>query len=212
MSRNTPHFSRPSQGRSNRSRLDDKWKKPRGTGNKKRKKFKQTGAIPSTGYSRDRVDRFKHPCGLREVIVYTVNDLQGLKDVAVRISSNVGLRKRIEIEKNAKKLNLKLLVNKSEVHVKKLENDKKVATKRNSERQAKAKKKDKKIEKPEPKTETKTEKKIDTAETKADVKTEAKTEMKTETKTEAKPETKTEAKTETKPEKKESNIKEVKKE
>jgi large subunit ribosomal protein L32e len=101
--------------------LKNKWKKPRGTGNKQRQKLKQTWPIPSTGYSRDKSERYKHPSGLKEVLVSTVKALAPLKDVAVRISSKVGLKKRIEIEKEAEKKGLKILNKNSNVKLSKLE-------------------------------------------------------------------------------------------
>lgn len=128
MSRHTPHFKRQSVGRSNRSRLDDKWRKPRGTGNKQRQKLKQTWPIVSIGYSRKKTDRGKHPSGLMEVLVHNLSDLKKLKDVkniAIRIASSVGLKKRLAIEKEAESRDIKVLNKTSEEKLEKLKSKQK---------------------------------------------------------------------------------------
>ncbi|MEM3947936.1 MAG: eL32 family ribosomal protein, partial [Metallosphaera sp.] len=56
--------------------------------------------------------RYLHPSGLREVVVNNVGDLEKLKDVRqtviVRISSSVGLRKRLDIIKRANEIGLRV--------------------------------------------------------------------------------------------------------
>ncbi|MCD6227594.1 hypothetical protein J7J90_03820 [Candidatus Micrarchaeota archaeon] len=140
MSRHTPHFKRPNLGRSKRSRLDDKWKRPRGVGNKQRQKLKQTWPIVSIGYSRKRSERGKHPSGLKEVIVSSVNELKGLKDVIVRIAGSVGIKKRLEIEKRATENKLKIANKTGERKLKTL-NDKKAVKASKMKKKEKIKKK-----------------------------------------------------------------------
>jgi len=89
-------------------RVKDRWRKPRGTHNKKRMKFAWTGAIPGIGYRNPAAVRDLHPNGHKEVLVHNVNDLEGLKDATVRIASAVGARKRKLIEEKAKSMKLKV--------------------------------------------------------------------------------------------------------
>ncbi len=104
-----PRFKRPNVGRSKRSRLDDKWKKPRGQGNKQRKKLNQAGKWPTIGYKNPEELRGVHPCGLREVLVNNVDDLTNLEKVAIRVAAKVGKRKKIQIIEKAKEKGLKIL-------------------------------------------------------------------------------------------------------
>jgi len=86
-----------------------RWRKPRGTHNKKRMKQKWTGASPHIGYRNPLALRGMHPAGLREVLVHNVQGLEGLKGVVVRIGSGVGARKKKLMEEKAKALNLRIL-------------------------------------------------------------------------------------------------------
>lgn len=86
-----------------------RWRKPRGTHNKKRMKMEFAGAHPTIGYRNPAEIRGLHPSGLAEVLVHTPAQLDGLSDVAVRIGSSVGARKRTEIEKKAGSLGLKVV-------------------------------------------------------------------------------------------------------
>lgn len=86
-----------------------KWRRPRGRHSKLRRHVKGKGFLPNPGYGK--ANRGLHPCGLREVLVHTVSELKGLdpKQVAVRIAKSVGMKKRIEIQKKAQELKLKIL-------------------------------------------------------------------------------------------------------
>jgi len=86
-----------------------RWRKPRGTHNKKRIGFKWTGASPRIGYRNPADVRGFHPGGKREVLICNVKELDGLKDVFVRIASSVGARKRQALESKAKSMNLTVL-------------------------------------------------------------------------------------------------------
>jgi len=105
-----PRFKRANVGRPDRRRLKDKWRKPRGEDNKQREHRVDRGALPSSGYRTPRAVRGYHPCGLREVLVRNVRDLEKVGDgYAVRIASTVGRKKREEILAKAKEMNLKVL-------------------------------------------------------------------------------------------------------
>jgi ribosomal protein L32E len=105
--KNKPKFNVPNLGffKSVKAR----WRKPRGTHNKKRMKFKFFGASPKIGYRNPPSMRDKHPSGMDEVLVNNVNDLENLKNVVLRIASQVGGRKRKIIEEKAKAMNLKVV-------------------------------------------------------------------------------------------------------
>ncbi len=91
-----------------KKRVKSRWRKPRGTHNKKRMGKEFTGASPSIGYGTPASIRGKRN-GMEEVLVCNVSELEGLKDVLLRISAKVGKRKRLEIAKKAKALSLKIV-------------------------------------------------------------------------------------------------------
>lgn len=86
-----------------------RWRKPRGTHNKKRMRFKWTGASPRVGYRNPKEVRGLHSSGRKEVLVSNSAELQGLKDVLVRIAATVGARKRKLIADKAKTMNLRIV-------------------------------------------------------------------------------------------------------
>lgn len=105
-----PKFFRQNYGRSDRKRISDSWRKPRGVDNKKRIKLKSAGALPEVGWRNPRALRHIHPCGLKEKLVSNIDELKGVeKGVAVRIASGVGRKKRMEIVGKAKEMGLKVL-------------------------------------------------------------------------------------------------------
>jgi large subunit ribosomal protein L32e len=105
--KNKPKFNVPNLGffRSVKAR----WRKPRGTHNKKRMKMKWCGASPHIGYRNAVEMRGMHPGGLREVLVHNIMELEPLKNVLVRIASGVGARKKQLLEAKAKAMNLRVL-------------------------------------------------------------------------------------------------------
>lgn len=86
-----------------------RWRRPRGTHNRKRMKQKWTGASPHIGYRNALAIRGVHPAGLREVLAHNVQELDGLKNVVVRIAGGVGARKRKAMEEKAKAMSLRIL-------------------------------------------------------------------------------------------------------
>lgn len=102
-----PKFNVPNLGffKSVKSR----WRRPRGTHNKKRMKFKFMGALPKVGYRNPVGMRNIHPGGMKEVLVSNPKELEGLKDVLVRVAAKVGAMKRRMIAEKAKALKLRIV-------------------------------------------------------------------------------------------------------
>ena len=107
--RKKPKFKR--QDSSSYKRIKDTWRRPKGTHSKQRKKMKGKGIRPSPGYGSPKNIKGLHPSGFREVLVFNLNDLNGLDtNVHVcRIGSSVGRKKRFEIMKKATESKLKIL-------------------------------------------------------------------------------------------------------
>jgi large subunit ribosomal protein L32e len=94
-----------------KSQLSDSWRKPRGQHNKQREQKKAKGNLPKPGFGSPIAVRGMHPSGFYEVLVFSADDLDGLnaKTHAVRISANVGNRKRSGIQEKALSAGLKVL-------------------------------------------------------------------------------------------------------
>ncbi|MFH0885139.1 MAG: eL32 family ribosomal protein [Candidatus Micrarchaeota archaeon] len=90
-----------------------RWRKPRGTHNKKRMKFKFMGALPKIGYKNELTVRGLHSSGKTEVLVSNLAELDALKEVevVVRLASALGGKKRKQLEERAKALKLVVLNN-----------------------------------------------------------------------------------------------------
>ena len=105
-----PKFFRQNYGRTDRKRISEGWKRPRGHDNKKRAKHSSAGAEPNIGWRNALVVRGMHPTGLREVLVFNVRDVEKVqRGNAVRIAAGVGRMKRAGIIAKARELNLKIL-------------------------------------------------------------------------------------------------------
>jgi len=92
-------------------RLKKKWRKPRGTQSKTRKEKSGKPEMPKVGRKVSRAWRGKHPSGKYEFFVRNLHDLKRVNDKteAIRISAAVGEKKKEEIVKKAKEMNLKIL-------------------------------------------------------------------------------------------------------
>lgn len=99
-----PSFVR--QNRSQKKRVGDSWRKPRGIDNKLRMQWKSAGAIPRVGYRSARKTRGLHPCGKKEVLVSNERDLLRVKDEVVRFASALGKKKYEALKRKALELKL----------------------------------------------------------------------------------------------------------
>ncbi len=107
--RKKPNFRRQNAGIL--VRIGEKWRKPRGVSSKLRRHKNRRGKLPNPGYSSPLAVKFLHPCGLSEVLVSNINDLDSIdvKTQCARIAAKVGNKKRIEIQKKAEELKIKVL-------------------------------------------------------------------------------------------------------
>ena len=102
------HFGKRSVRRKSKAKWD-KWRVPRGADFKLKK---EDGKAPSTGYRTSKALRYLHPSGYREVLIHNTKELEmlaGRANVAARIASTVGRKKRGEIIKKADEIGIKIL-------------------------------------------------------------------------------------------------------
>lgn len=92
-------------------RVKDSWRKARGIDSKTRKKKKSGVKSPSTGYRGPKKVRGLHPSGFKEVRIFTINDLEDLnkREHVIKISSKIGLKKRMILVEEARNRGLKVL-------------------------------------------------------------------------------------------------------
>jgi large subunit ribosomal protein L32e len=92
-------------------RIQKNWRKPDGISSKMRTNLKYRPSMVRVGFRGPKETRGLHPSGFEEVIVNNVTDLEGIdpKTQAARISSTVGTKKRMSIEKKAEELEVRIL-------------------------------------------------------------------------------------------------------
>ncbi len=107
--RKKPNFLK--QGANYLKRIKKRWRKPRGSDSKLRKKEKSKGAWPKTGYRAPREKRYLHPSGFEEILIQNINDLNKInpEKQAGRVSGKIGKRKKKIILEKAKELKIKIL-------------------------------------------------------------------------------------------------------
>ncbi|OYT29979.1 50S ribosomal protein L32e [Thermoplasmatales archaeon ex4572_165] len=109
LKKRTPHFYREEWFRY--KKLGKSWRRPDGISSKMRRNFKYRPNRVRVGYRGPKKTRGLHPSGFQEIMVYNTNDLEAIdpKTQAARIGGAVGTRKRIEIEKKASELDIRIL-------------------------------------------------------------------------------------------------------
>jgi large subunit ribosomal protein L32e len=105
--KNKPNFNVPNLGFM--TGIKSRWRKPRGTGNKKRRKCRWAGKSPRVGYKNAPAVRGMHPLGMPEILVYNPGQLKAVTGRVVRIAGQVAARKALEIEKAARAAGLVVL-------------------------------------------------------------------------------------------------------
>ena len=107
--RRTPEFLREEWFRY--KRVPRNWRRPDGITSKMRINLKYRPNKVRVGYRGPKDTRGLHSSGFEEVSVYNVKDVEKIdpKTQAARIGSTVGTKKRIEIEKKAEELDVRIL-------------------------------------------------------------------------------------------------------
>ncbi|MEM4160469.1 MAG: 50S ribosomal protein L32e [Thermoplasmata archaeon] len=88
-----------------------RWRVPRGMHSKMRRHYGYRPNVVSIGYRGPRGARALHPSGFREVLVHNLNELRKINPEveACRIARTVGMKKRLEILKEAEKMGIRVL-------------------------------------------------------------------------------------------------------
>lgn len=106
-----------------RPKLSDKWRKPKGIHSKIRHHFKGRRKMPSPGYKSPADVKGLHATGLQMVRVYSLEAIPSLnKDSqGIVIPKTIGKRKRLEILRKAKEMNITVLNLNTDDSIKKIE-------------------------------------------------------------------------------------------
>ncbi len=104
-----PEFSRQDYGK--RKKLELKWNKPKGIHSKIRHKFKGRKRMPSPGFGSPKLVKGLHDSGLKVLRLSSLSDLKNVKSdcEGIIIPKTFGIKKKIEILKKAKELNIHIL-------------------------------------------------------------------------------------------------------
>ncbi|MDI6888287.1 MAG: 50S ribosomal protein L32e [Methanocellales archaeon] len=94
-----------------KKRVGESWRRPRGLHNKLRSGIAAKGALVRIGYRSPKEVRGLHPSGYEEVLVHRPSDVEKVDATmqAIRVSSKVGIKKRLDIEERAEELGIKIL-------------------------------------------------------------------------------------------------------
>ena len=105
----TPNFLREEWFRY--KRIQKNWRRPDGITSKMRINLKYRPSKVRVGFRGPKKVRGLHSSGFKEVIVFNVNDLKEIdpNTQAARIGSSVGTKKRMDIEKKAEELEIRIL-------------------------------------------------------------------------------------------------------
>lgn len=116
-----PEFIR--QDNPKRMKVNYKWRKPKGIHSKIRHHFKGRRKMPSPGYKSPKKVSGLHSSGLKIVNVFSVADITKIKKESdgIVIPKSIGRKKRLEILRKAKELNIQILNLNIDEHIKKIE-------------------------------------------------------------------------------------------
>ena len=117
-----------------RRKLNYKWRKPKGIHSKIRHRFKGRRKMPSPGYKSPIKVKGMHSTGLKIINAHSIDKLDEIKKQSegIVVAKNVGMKKRLEIFKKAKELDIQVLNLNVDGQIKKIEdiiNSKKKAVK-----------------------------------------------------------------------------------
>ncbi len=92
-------------------RVKESWRSPRGKTSRVRRSKRGWPAVVKIGYASPTSRRHIHPSGLKEVMVWRLEDLEKVdpKTQVARIAHTVGENKRVRILEQAKKVSIRVL-------------------------------------------------------------------------------------------------------
>ena len=104
-----PAFVRPESWRYDK--FSPSWRRPRGLDNKVRRTIKGWPPMPCYGYMGPKIARGLHPSGYEEVLVHNAAEVACVKPEtqAILIGHTVGMKKRVLIIAEARKLGITIL-------------------------------------------------------------------------------------------------------
>jgi large subunit ribosomal protein L32e len=106
--RKLPKFTRQEYFKSNA--LKKGWRRPKGIRSKLRLGIKERGKVPKPGYGSPKDVRGFHSSGKREILVSCLKDLENIsKDIVVRLSGKLGLKRKIEFTKKVEEVGVRVL-------------------------------------------------------------------------------------------------------
>jgi len=108
-------------------RLGTNWRRTKGRHSKLRQHHEARGFLVNPGYGSPLELRYLHPSGFKDVLVHSLKDLEKIdsKAEAIRIASSVGNKLRLQIQKKAEELKIKILNPKKIEEKKKIKEEKK---------------------------------------------------------------------------------------
>lgn len=118
-----PYFIRQDYQRRKRLGRKLKWRKPKGIHSKIRHHFKGRRKMPSPGYKSPVKVRSLHSSGLNPINVSSIDDVMKVKKESegIVVPKTIGAKKRLQILKKAKELNVEILNLNIDEHIKKIE-------------------------------------------------------------------------------------------
>ena len=157
-----PEFIR--QDNPKRKKLNYKWRKPKGIHSKIRHHFKGRRKMPSPGYKSPFAVKGLHSTGLKMVRVFSADEVLKINKSTqgIIVPRTVGRKKKLEILKKARELNVHVLNFNLDERIKKIEDFIKSKSQKKAEtkKEASAKKEEKKPKESAEKQKEKTEEKL----------------------------------------------------